>query len=51
MLKATQQPAVPRAAAVLSGDIPAPAHVTITGMNAPLFVIDDRGCDVLMNGT
>ena len=51
MIKATQQPAVPRAAAVLDGDIPAPAHAAIAGMTALLFVIDDRGCGVLMNGT
>ena len=51
MIKARQQPAVPRAAAVLGGDIPAPAHAAIAGMTPPLFVIDDRGCGVLMNGT
>ena len=51
MIKGTQQPAVPRATAVLGGDIPAPAHAAIAGMNARLFVIDDRGCGVLMNGT
>ena len=51
MIKATQEPAVSRAAAVLGGDIPAPAHAAIAGINAPLFVIDDRGCGVLMNGT
>ena len=51
MIRATQQPAVPSAAAVLGADLPAPAHAAIAGMNAPLFVIDDRGCGVLMNGT
>ena len=51
MIKATQQPAVPRAAAVLGGDISDPAHAAIAGMNAPLSVIDGRGCGVLINGT
>ena len=50
MIRATQQPADSLAAAVPRGDIPAPAHAAITGRNAPLFVIFDRGCAVLMKG-
>ena len=49
MIKAKQQSAVPGASVVSGGDIPAPAHAAITGMNAPLFVINYRGCGVLMN--
>ena len=51
MIKATEQPAFRLAAAVLGGEIPAPAHAAVAGMNAPLFVIDDRACSVLMNRT
>ena len=49
MIRATKQPALSRATAVTSGDIPAPAHVAIKGRNAPLLVISDRRCGVLMN--